>query len=198
MFEAASHCPAYIVALASNHLVATRDAAAPGCSLLTIFIAISAMKAVRLGSYSSRSTVAGTSNLATLEVDMTIETLVPTATTARGNAAVLLRHPSWSGPRSESLTGLPFQSPSGQRERAARDRGIGLYVFIAIRLRPRRHVDRVTFGQSTIGLFDVVAATRRPRNVSLALCGRVFTAITLTLNSLRRPLDLRLGRISGT
>ena len=45
------------------------------------------MKAVRFGSYSSRSTVAGTSNLRALEIDDAVAPLVAAAAPAHGDAA---------------------------------------------------------------------------------------------------------------
>ena len=49
---------------------------------------MSAMNAVRFGSYSIRSTVAGMSQLAALEIDQAVGALVTAATPAAGDAAV--------------------------------------------------------------------------------------------------------------
>jgi hypothetical protein len=67
--EAASHCPASRQRFHRRQRCRRRpDAAAPGCSSARrLHNVISAMNAVRFGSYSRRSTVAGTSNLRRLK-----------------------------------------------------------------------------------------------------------------------------------
>ena len=66
------------------------------------------MKAVRFGSYSSRSTVRRHVELAALEIDDAIGLLVAAAAEAHGDAAVLLRPPVVDLPSVSALTGLPL------------------------------------------------------------------------------------------
>ncbi len=67
------------------------------------------MNAVRFGSYSSRSTVAGDVPQATLEVDDAIALLVAAARCrARSTWPLLLRPPDLVLPSVSALTGLPL------------------------------------------------------------------------------------------
>ena len=154
--------------LARNDLVAFLQALRrEDVGLLAIFVfQISAMKAVRFGSYSSRSTVAGTSNLRRLGSMIRITPLMAAAAPARRDpagvvAAALLGQPSVS-----ALTGLPFHKlrPVDLNEPPLRRR-VGLKVFSAIVPFPNRRHHRpddtsieCAFGQRHDRFFDVLPA----------------------------------------
>jgi hypothetical protein len=89
---------------------------------------ISAMNAVRFGSYSSRSTVAGTSNLRRLKSTRSVALLVAAAAPPHRDAAVIVA-PALFLPSVSALTGLPFHSSLRSTVTSWRCDGVvGLYV----------------------------------------------------------------------
>src|SRR5947207_10032142 len=123
------------------------------------------MKADRLGSYSSRSTVAETSNLRRLKSTRRKRRLWPPPRWLAVMWPWLLRPPASLLPRVSALTGLPFHRPVRSTITSCRSDGvIGLYVLRAITLSPvlqaRGHVDLVTLDQRDDRLLPVAAHTR--------------------------------------
>src|SRR6516225_1772367 len=106
------------------------------------------MKAVRLGSYSRRSTVAGISNLARLKSMIRYRLLLPLPRQRIVIRPVLLRPPLPRRPTVNALTGLPFHSPLRSTIMSCRCDGVvGLKVFNAIASDSRRDVDALTFAE---------------------------------------------------
>src|SRR6516165_8267389 len=100
------------------------------------------MKAVRLGSYSRRSTVAVISNLARLKSMIRYRLLLPLPRQRIVIRPVLLRPPVPRRPSVSALTGLPRHSPLRSTITSCRwDGVVGLKVFNAIASNSRRHVD---------------------------------------------------------
>src|SRR5271165_289333 len=106
------------------------------------------MKAVRLGSYSRRSTVAGISSLARLKSTVRKRFLLPPPRQRMVIRPVLLRPPLPRRPSVNALTGLPFHSPLRSTMTSSRCDGVvGLKVFNAIASDSRRDVDPLTFAE---------------------------------------------------
>src|SRR6516164_4382958 len=106
------------------------------------------MKAVRLGSYSRRSTVAGISNLARLKSMIRYRLLLPLPRQRIVIRPVLFRPPLPRNPSLNALTGLPFHSPLRSTMTSCRwDGVVGLKVFNAIASDSRRHVDPLTLAK---------------------------------------------------
>src|SRR5579863_2001895 len=103
---------------------------------------MSAMKAVRFGSYSRRSTVAGTSVLPRLKSTMRYLRLLPPPRRRIVMRPVLLRPPFSRRPSVSALTGLPFHNSLRSTMTSCRCDGVvGLKLLSAIGSDPRRHVD---------------------------------------------------------
>src|SRR5215471_18615985 len=95
------------------------------------------MKAERLGSYSSRSTVAGTSHVRRLKSMTRYFCLWPPAIPREVTWPLLLRPPVLRLPSVSALTGLPFHSADlSTRIRPRRDEDVGLYCLSAISREP--------------------------------------------------------------
>src|SRR5215213_6476988 len=125
------------------------------------------MKAVRFGSYSSRSTVAGMSTFVRLKSTTRYDCLWPPPRKRTTMRPVLLRPPEECLPSVKLLTGLPLYSAERSTITSWRWPGVvGLYVFNAIVVAPYS---------------PVVTSMRWPSS-------RVTIA---------RFLDLRLGRLGG-
>src|SRR6516225_4113326 len=106
------------------------------------------MKAVRLGSYSRRSTVAVISNLARLKSMIRYRLLLPLPRQRIVIRPVLLRPPLPRRPSVNALTGLPFHSPLRSMMTSCRwDGVVGLKVFNAIASDSCRHVDPLTLAE---------------------------------------------------
>src|SRR6185369_24737 len=102
------------------------------------------MKAERFGSYSSRSTVAGTSQVRRLKSMYRYFCLWPPAIPRDVTWPLLLRPPVLRLPSVSALTGLPFHSDDlSTRMRPRRAGEVGLYAFSAIASDPARDVDRL-------------------------------------------------------
>src|SRR5262245_60807463 len=107
------------------------------------------MKPERLGSYSSRSTVAATPNLRRLKSTRRRRRLWPLPRWWAVMWPGLLRPPLSVLPLVSALTGLPFHRPARSTITSCLSDGVtGLYVLRAITLSPvlqaRGHVDLVT------------------------------------------------------
>src|SRR5437763_16623244 len=91
------------------------------------------MKAERFGSYSRRSTVAGTSQVRRLKSMKRYFCLWPPAMPREVTWPLLLRPPVLRLPSTSALTGLPFQSADlSTRIRPRCDEVVGLYFLSAI------------------------------------------------------------------
>src|SRR3954462_3639795 len=109
------------------------------------------MKAVRLGSYSRRSTVAGWSHLRRLKSIVRYFCLWPPAMPREVTWPLLLRPPVLRLPSVSALTGLPFHSDDlSTRMRPRREGLVGLCVLSAmVRASDTGgDVDGLAFGQS--------------------------------------------------
>src|SRR3954454_20359615 len=97
------------------------------------------MNADRLGSYSSRSTVAGTSHVRRLKPMIRYFGLCPPAIPREVTWPLLLRPPVLRLPSVSALTGLPFHSDDlSTRIRPRRAGEVGLYCLSAITPSPLR------------------------------------------------------------
>src|SRR6516165_5685262 len=106
------------------------------------------MKAVRLGSYSRRSTVAVISNLARLKSMIRYRLLLPPPRQRMVIRPVLLRPPLPRRPSVNALTDLPFHSPLRSTTTSCRCDGVvGLKVFNAIASDSCRDVDPLTLAE---------------------------------------------------
>src|SRR5579862_1593435 len=120
---------------------------------------MSAMNAVRFGSYSSRSTVAGVSSVFRLKSMIRYRRLWPPPRQRIVVRPVLLRPPFWRKPSVSALTGLPFHnSPRSTMTRWRCEGVVGLKVLSAISSDPRGDVDARAFGQGHDRLFVIRAA----------------------------------------
>src|SRR6185503_16908662 len=118
------------------------------------------MKAERLGSYSSRSTVAGTSQVRRLKSIVRYFCLWPPAMPREVTWPLLLRPPVLRLPSVSALTGLPFHSDDLSTRISPRcDDVVGLYFLSAMRRASDSggHVDRLAFGQRHDRFFHVRA-----------------------------------------
>src|SRR5215472_13910210 len=114
------------------------------------------MNAVRFGSYSSRSTVAGTSVFDRLKSTIRYRRLLPPPRQRIVMRPVLLRPPLPRSPSVNALTGLPFHSSlRSTMTNCRRDGVVGLNVFSAIGSDSCRHVDPLTLAQGHDRLFVV-------------------------------------------
>src|SRR4028118_1422632 len=114
------------------------------------------MNADRFGSYSSRSTVAGTSQVRRLKSTIRYFCLWPPAMPRLVTWPLLLRPPVLRLPSVSALTGLPFHSADlSTRIRPRRAGLVGLYCLSAIELDPARDVDRLAFSQRDNRLLGV-------------------------------------------
>src|SRR4028118_2069930 len=114
------------------------------------------MKADRLGSYSSRSTVPVMSHVRRLKSMMRYFCLWPPAMPREVTWPWLLRPPVLRLPSVKALTGLPFHSDDlSTKIRPRRAGEVGLYCLSAIVLDPARNIDGLALGEGDDGLFDV-------------------------------------------
>src|SRR4029453_8458919 len=158
------------------------------------------MNAVRFGSYSSRSTVAGMSHLRRLKSMKRYFCLWPPAMPREVTWPFLLRPPVLRLPSVSALTGFPFHSADlSTRIRPRCDEVVGLYCLSAIALASDTggDVDRLALGQRHDRLLDVRAhvGAALPA-LGLALLGDgIDPGHVDSEQSLHRRLDLRLGRV---
>src|SRR6185503_16334463 len=156
------------------------------------------MKAERLGSYSSRSTVAGTSQVRRLKSIVRYFCLWPPAMPREVTWPLLLRPPVLRLPSVSALTGFPFHSADlSTRIRPRCDGVVGLYCLSAIDLASDTggDVDGLALGQRNDRLLHVGArvGTTLPA-LGLALGrDRVDARHRDVEQRLDRRLDLRLG-----
>src|SRR3569832_2927906 len=102
------------------------------------------MKAVRFGSYSRRSTVAGTSHLRRLKSTMRYRRLAPPPRKRTAMRPPPPRPPDLVRPSTRLFSGLPLcSSDRSTRTRPRWPGEVGLYCFRAIGLQSRGHVDRL-------------------------------------------------------
>src|SRR5947209_8462488 len=121
---------------------------------------MSAIKAVRFGSYSSRSTVAGTSTFVRLKSTIRYRRLLPPPRQRIVMRPVLLRPPLPRSPSVRALTGFPFHNSLRSTMTSwRRDGVVGLNVFSATAQipssNPRRHIDPLTLAKGHDGLFVI-------------------------------------------
>src|SRR5690606_3166982 len=166
----------------------------------------SAMNAVRLGSYSRRSTVAGTSHLRRLKSMKRYFCLWPPAIPREVTWPLLLRPPVLRLPSVSALTGLPFHSADLSTRFRPRCAGlVGLLCLSAISLPSRARsdargdVDRLAFGQADDRLLHVAARVGLALPaLGLALGDQRVDAEHLDVEQrLDGRLDRRLGRVVG-
>src|SRR5215468_8173155 len=158
------------------------------------------MKAVRLGSYSSRSTVAGMSNLRRLKSMVRIRRLCPPPMRELMRWPWLFRPPVLRLPTVSSFTGRPAHSSERSTVTSWRCAGVlGLYVLSAIALDPRRHVDLVALGEGHDRLLHIrPLADIAAEALGLALQAQRIHGRHLDLEDpFDRRLDFRLGRVQG-
>src|SRR5271167_1737948 len=154
------------------------------------------MKAVRLGSYSRRSTVAGISSLARLKSTVRKRLLLPPPRQRIVIRPVLLRPPLPRRPSVNALTGLPFHSSLRSTMTSCRREGVvGLNVFNAIASDPRRHVDPLTLGEGHDRLLEVrTPSDAAAKTLQLALDpDRIDRSHLDVEQPLDRGLDLTLA-----
>src|ERR671921_1636266 len=154
------------------------------------------MNADRLGSYSSRSTVAATSQVRRLKSMTRYFCLWPPAIPRDVTWPLLLRPPVLRLPSVRALTGLPFHSDDlSTRIRPRCDEVVGLYCLSAIALASDTggDVDRLALGQRHDRLLDVRArvGTALPALGLALLHERVDARHTDLEQSFDRRLDLR-------
>src|SRR5580692_2690329 len=162
------------------------------------------MKAVRFGSYSSRSTRAGTSNLRRRKSTARYDCLCPPPRKRLVIRPWLLRPPVLALPTVKPFTGLPFHRSDRSISTVPRRLGVtGLKFLIAIVVVPRRsgqtggEVDRLALGKPHERLLHIRANTR-PTLEALGLAllhQRVHAQHLHAEQPLDRRLDLRLRGI---
>src|SRR5690606_30405058 len=152
---------------------------------------MSAMNAVRFGSYSIRSTVAGSSRRARLKSTSRSARLWPPPRKRTVMRPLLLRAPVLLLPVVRPLTGLPFQMPERSTRTSWRRPGVtGLYVLSAMIVsRPASEsggdVDGVALGEGHDGLLHVAARTGAATEVfRLALGDQGIHALHLHIEEL--------------
>src|SRR3954462_14124603 len=156
------------------------------------------MNADRLGSYSIRSTVAGTSQVRRLKSMKRYFCLWPPAMPREVTRPLLLRPPVLRLPSVSALTGLPFQSVDLSTRISPRcDEVTGLYCLSAMDRASDTggDVDRLALGQRHDRFLDVRARVGAALPaLGLALLGeRVDAGHIDPEQRLDRSLDLRLG-----
>src|SRR5690606_17389289 len=115
------------------------------------------MNAVRLGSYSSRSTVAG-SQRRRLKSILRYRRLAPPPRKRTATRPPPPRPPDLVRPSVSDFSGRPlWSSDRSTSTRARRPGEVGLKCFRAIGSEPRGNVDRLAFGQGHDGFLDVIA-----------------------------------------
>src|SRR5512134_2094211 len=160
-----------------------------------------AMKAVRLGSYSSRSTTAGTSCLRRRKSTRRYACLCPPPMWRVVMRPSLLRPPVLVLPSVSILTGAPFHRPLRSTSTRCRRPGeVGRKVLRAICLSPLetgRDVDRVAFLERHDGLLGIaLLGASAAEGLHLALAHQRVDRLHLDAEeALHRGLDLRLGRL---
>src|ERR1700744_2034865 len=116
------------------------------------------MKAERLGSYSSRSTGAGTFHLRRFKSTMRYSRLAPPPRKRTAMRPPPPRPPDLVRPSIRLFSGLPlWSSPLSTSTRPRRPGEVGLNCFSAMASEPRRNVDGLAFGQRDDGLLHVRA-----------------------------------------
>src|ERR1700733_4613518 len=150
------------------------------------------MKALRFGSYSSRSTVAGTSNLRRLKSTLRYDCLCPPPRNRTEVVPWLLRPPECDLPTVKALTGLPFHSSERSISTVPRRLAVtGLNCLSAMfPSSPAPYVSPAVKSIScpwaswTNAFLTSERLPGRPLNrLVLPFCTSVFTATTLTPNS---------------
>src|SRR5271165_3315263 len=160
------------------------------------------MKAVRFGSYSSRSTIAGTLNLRRLKSTRRYDCLCPPPRKRLVMRPWLLRPPVEDLPSVRPLTGLPFHSSLRSIRTVPRRLAVtGLKCFSAIIRASHQtggEIDALALGESHERLLHVGAHARAALEpLGLALRDqRVHTGNLNLEQSLDRSLDLRLRRVA--
>src|SRR5271170_5323376 len=130
--------PASIVSPARNRCGARMYDSSPSWYL------ISAMNALRFGSYSSRCTTASTPNLRRLKSIARYDCLCPPPRNRLVIWPWLLRPPEWFLPSVRPLTGLPFHRSERSISTVPRRLAVtGLKFLIGIAVLPRRSRQRV-------------------------------------------------------
>src|ERR1700724_328530 len=153
------------------------------------------MKAVRFGSYSSRSTVAGTSTFVRLKSTVRERCLLPPPRRRMVIRPVLLRPPLPRSPSVKALTGLPFHSSLRSTVTSClRDGVVGLKVFNAIASNPSRHIDPLALAERDNRLLVVrTPADATTKTFELALYPDRIDRLHLDAEQLLdRRLDLAL------
>src|SRR3712207_9508394 len=118
------------------------------------------MKADRLGSYSTRSTVPLTSSLRRLKSITRYRRLAPPPRKRTATRPPPPRPPDLVRPSTRLFSGLPLCSSLRSTSTRPRRLGeVGLYCFRAMRLEPRGHVDRLAFGQRHDGFLEIGRAS---------------------------------------
>src|ERR1700745_3586628 len=160
------------------------------------------MKPVRFGSYSSRSTTAGTSTLSRLKSTMRSAFLWPPPRKRTVMRPVLLRPPVDSLPSVRALTGFALLRGGRLTMTSWRWPGVvGLYVFSAIACVASEsggHVDAVALFEGHDRPLGVRLRTEiAAEHLGLALAHQRFDALDLDVEQLLdRFLDLRLGGLA--
>src|ERR1700690_3470061 len=161
------------------------------------------MNAVRFGSYSSRSTVAGTLNFRRLKSTMRYDCLWPPPRNRLVMRPWLLRPPEECCPSVRTLTGLPLHSSLRSTRMVPRRLAVtGLKCFSAIAATPGSgeaggQVDGLTRRELDIGFLHVAAPPRAATEpLRLALVDERVHAFQLHAEqSLDGCRYLRLGRL---
>src|SRR6185312_6057484 len=160
-----------------------------------------AMNALRFGSYSSRSTVAGTSNFRRLKSIVRYACLCPPPRNRLVIRPWLLRPPELLCPSVRPLTGLPFHNSLLSIRTVPRRLAVtGLYCLSAISralCEAGGEIDRLARGQLHEGFLDVRALARPSLEpLGLALLHQGVHCQHLDAEQpLHRGLDLGLGGI---
>src|SRR5690349_8737445 len=158
------------------------------------------MKAERFGSYSRRSTVAGTSNLRRLKSTIRYRRLAPPPRKRTATRPLPPRPPDFDRPSTRLFSGRPlWSSDLSTRTSWRRPGDVGLNCFRAIGLEPRSDVDRLALGQRHDRFLDVgTTADAAAEALGLALhVDRVDLRDVDLEQRLDRRSDLVLGRIGG-
>src|SRR5919109_1795726 len=157
-----------------------------------------AMKAVRFGSYSRRSTVAGMSNFRRLKSIRRMRRLWPPPMRELTRWPWLSRPPVLRLPTVSARIGRPLHSSERSTMTSWRCAGVvGLKVLSAMSLDPRRHVDGVALGQGHHRFLHIrPLADRATEPLRLAFETQCVHGLDLDLEqALDGGLDLRLARV---
>src|SRR3989344_6975088 len=158
-----------------------------------------AMKAVRFGSYSRRSTVAE-ANLRRLKSILRYRVLAPPPRKRTATRPPCPRPPDLVRPSTSDFSGRPlWSSDLSTSTRPRRPGDVGLNCFKAIGSEPRSDVDRLAFGQRHDRFLDVRALAHdaaEPLGLALRV-DRVDLRDVDLEQRLDRSGDLVLGSVAG-